>query len=85
MLITLMFSVVAMKSRTFSSLPRSAHEQVCRSWEGAQPGRQPRLDNRNIPYRGRRAQFMNGGWPGGRIALFPEFGSFETGSEVPSS
>jgi len=38
---TLMFSAVAKKSRTFSSLPHSADEQVCRSWEGAQPGRQP--------------------------------------------
>jgi len=36
MLITLMFSVVAMKSRTFSSFSYSADEQVCRSCEGAQ-------------------------------------------------
>jgi len=32
-----MFSLVAMKSRTFSGFARSATEQVCRSWEGAQP------------------------------------------------
>ena len=38
MLITLMFLVVAMESRTFSSFSCSADEQVCRSWEGAQPG-----------------------------------------------
>jgi len=41
MLITLMFSVVAMKLRTFSSLPYSANEQVCRSWEGASPSASP--------------------------------------------
>jgi len=41
MLITLMFSVVAMKSRTSSSFSYSANEQVCRRWEGAQPERQP--------------------------------------------
>jgi len=41
MLITLMVLVVAKNSRTFSSLPYSANQQVCRSWEGAQPGRQP--------------------------------------------
>jgi len=41
MLITLMLSVVAMKSRTFSSFPYSTDEQACRSWEGAQPDRQP--------------------------------------------
>jgi len=35
-----MFSVVAKKSRTFSSFSYSANEQACRSWEGAQPGRQ---------------------------------------------
>jgi len=40
MLITLMFSVVAMKSRAFSSFSYSADERVCRSWEGAQPDRQ---------------------------------------------
>jgi len=40
-LIALMFSVVAMKSRTFSSLPYLANEQACRSWEGAQPDRAP--------------------------------------------
>jgi len=38
MLITLMVLVVAEKSRTFSSVPCSADEQVCRSWEGALPG-----------------------------------------------
>jgi len=30
-----------MKTRTFPSFPYSAREQVCRSWEGAQPGRSP--------------------------------------------
>jgi len=64
MLITL-FSVVAMKSRTFSGFSCSAHEQVCRTWEGAQPGR-AELVGGNIPYPGHHAQFMNGGWLGGR-------------------
>jgi len=41
MLIILMFSVVAMKSRAFSSFSHPANEQVCRSWEGAQTDRQP--------------------------------------------
>jgi len=41
MLITLMFSVIAMKSRTFSSFSCSANERVCRSWGGAQTDRQP--------------------------------------------
>jgi len=44
-----MFLVVK-KPRTFSSLPCSSNEQVCRSWEGAQPGSLPKLDNGNIPY-----------------------------------
>jgi len=41
MLITLMFLVFAVKSRTFSSFLYSAKGQVCRSWEGAWPDRQP--------------------------------------------
>jgi len=65
-LITQMYSVVAMKSRTFASLPYSANEQVCRSWEGAQPGSQPRLASGNIPYHRYHAQFMNGGRPSDR-------------------
>jgi len=61
-----MVFIVAVKSRTFSSLPYSADEQVCRSWEGVEPGSQPKLANENIPYHRHHAQFMNGGWPGGR-------------------
>ena len=56
-----MFSVTK-KSWTFSCLPHSANVQVCRSWEGAQPGRPPKLADGNIPYHGRHAQFMNEGW-----------------------
>jgi len=41
MMITLMFSVVATKSRTLSSSLYSANEQVSRSWEGTQPSRLP--------------------------------------------
>jgi len=45
--------------------PVSANEQVCRSWEGAQPGSQPKLANGNIPYYKCHAQFINGGCGGG--------------------
>jgi len=61
---SLMFSVVAMKSRTSSSFAYSANEQVCRSCEGAQPGSQPKLASGNIPCRGHHARFSNGGWLG---------------------
>jgi len=61
-----MFLVVAKKSRTFFSFPYAAKEQVCRSWEGAQPGSQPKLASRNIPYHRCYAQYINGGWLGGR-------------------
>ena len=70
MLITL-FSVVAMKSRTFSGFSYSAHEQACRSWEGAQPGR-AELASGNIPYPGHHARCMNGVGQGeGRNPFFP--------------
>ena len=65
-----MFLVVAKKSRTFYSLPYSSKEQVCRSWKVAQPARQPKLTNRNIPYHGHHTQFTNGGWPGDRSSFF---------------
>jgi len=49
MLITLIFSVVAMESTTFSTLQCSANEQVRRSWEGVvQPGSQPKLASGNM-------------------------------------
>ena len=66
MLITWMFSVAAKKSRTFHSFSYPANEQVCRSWEGAQPGSQPKLASGNIPYCRDHAQFMNGVWSEGR-------------------
>jgi len=69
MLVTPMFSVVAMKSRTFSSVPCSAPEQACGSWEGAQPGSQPRLAEGDVPHQGCHDQFISGGWPGGQEAL----------------
>jgi len=65
MLMTLIFSVVAVKSRT-SGFPYSANERVCRSWEWAEPGSEPKLASGNLPYHGRHALFTNGGWPGGR-------------------
>jgi len=71
MLITLMFSVVAKKSRTFFSFSYSANEQVYKSWEGAQPGSQDKLARGNIPYHRCHAQFINEGWPGVRNPLFP--------------
>jgi len=60
MLITLMFSAVAMKSRTFSGFSLSANEQLCSTWEGAWPGSQPKLANENIPYHKCHTQFMKG-------------------------
>jgi len=71
MLITLMFLVVAKKSRTFFGFPCSAHEQVCRSWAGAQPGSESQLASGNIPYHGRHAQVMSGSWLGAEIHLNP--------------
>ena len=56
-----MFLLVAGKSRDFSGLLCSANEQVCRSWEGAQPGSQPKLASGNTPYHRHCAQFINGG------------------------
>jgi len=70
MLVTLMFLVVAMKSRTFPSFSYSADEQGCRSWEGAQPGREPKVASGNIPYHGHFAQLRNGRWPGGQGVFF---------------
>jgi len=61
-----MSSVVAVKSRAFSSFSCSANEQVCRSQDGAQTGSQPRLANGNIPYHiYHAAHSINGGWLGG--------------------
>jgi len=60
MLITLIVLIVAKKSRTFSGFPYSATEQVCRSWEGAEPDSPPKLADGNIPYCGHHARFING-------------------------
>ena len=47
----------------FLSSPCSAAAQVCRSWEGAQPGSQPSLASGNILYRRCDARFVLGvGW-----------------------
>jgi len=69
---TLMFLVVAKKSRTFSGFPYSGNEQVCRSWEGSSPGSEPKLANGNIPSHRHHAQHINGCWQAGR-KLFCEF------------
>jgi len=64
MLITPMFSVVAVRSRILSSFSCSADEQGYGSWEGAQP-------DRNIPCHKWHARFMNGvGWGAGKYRLF---------------
>jgi len=65
-----MFSVVAMKSRTFSSFSYSANEQVCRSWEGAEPDSPPKLANGIIPYHRSHAQFIKGSSPGDKNLFF---------------
>jgi len=66
MLITLIFSVVAVKSRTTSSFSYSAIEQVFVSWEGAQLDSWPELANGNIPCHRHHAEFTYGAWLGGR-------------------
>jgi len=63
--------------RTFYSFPYSAKAQLCRSWEVAESGSEPKLANGNIQYHGCHAQFMNGGLAMGQeISLFFEFGVF---------
>jgi len=69
-MITLMFVVVAMPSRTFSSFSYSANQPVFKIWEGAQLGSWPKLATGNIPYHRHHAQFMNRGCPGGRNLSF---------------
>ena len=78
-----MFLVVAKKSWSFFSFSCSGNKQVCRSWEGAQPGSQPKLASGNISYHGHHAQFINGSWPGGqesplflRVQTLPRVWSF---------
>ena len=62
---TVMVSVVAVKSRAFSSLPCPADEL------GGSTARQPaRLASGEIPYRGRHAQCRDGLDGGGRNWLF---------------
>ena len=68
-----MFLVVAVNQGLVSSLPYSATEQLFRSWEGAQPGSQPKLASGNIPNHSHHAQFMNGGWLGGSRLLAFQF------------
>ena len=70
MLLPLIVLVAAKKSRILLFL--SANDQVCRSWEGAQPGSWPKLASGNIPCHGCHAQFINRGWPGVRNPFFRE-------------
>jgi len=55
---------------------------VLRSWEGAEPGSLPKLDNGNIPYHRHRAQFMNESWLGDRepFLFFASSNSLLSGS-----
>jgi len=69
MLITLMVLVVARKSRTFFSFPCSADELVCRDWEGAKPGSQPKIAD-IIFHTIDACSVYKWGWPGGRNSLF---------------
>ena len=65
-----MVLVVAKKSRTFSSLPCSADEQVCRSWEGAEADSEAKLANGKILYHRCHAQVVKAGFAGGRNPSF---------------
>jgi len=76
MLVTLMFSVVAVKARTLSSSPYPASEQVCRSWEGAWPDRQPSWAMEILHTIA--AEFMHRGWLGGRRLSFILVSEFES-------
>ena len=67
MVITLLFIVVAMKSRTFSSFSYSANEWVCSRWEAAQPGSWPIKMFHAIDV---MLSLWTGVGPGGRNLLF---------------
>ena len=43
---------------------------MCRSWEGAQPGSQPKLAHRNIPYHWSQARFKNAQYINGSQEFF---------------
>jgi len=61
MLITVMFLVVAVKSRTFSSFLYSANEHIrVQELGGHIVSQLAELANGNIPYRSHHTQFMNG-------------------------
>jgi len=53
-----------------------AKEQVCRSWEGAQTDRQPKLGSGNIPHHRCPAQVINGVDWESRNSFFQEFDIF---------
>jgi len=79
MLITLMFSVVAMTSKTFSTFSYSANEQVCRSWEGAQPASQPSWPVEMLCTTDIILSLQMGvGWGGCRNLSFSHFHEFES-------
>jgi len=80
-----MVLVVAKKSRTFFfTFPCSADEQVRRSWEGAQPGRQPKPANGNLPHHRHHAQYINGGWWGAGTSPMSAMSSLSSVSSVNS-
>jgi len=61
-----MFSVVAVKSRTASSLPYSANEQVVQELGGSTARQPAKLACGNTPYHRCHAQSVNGDWPESR-------------------
>jgi len=69
-LIRVVVLVVPKKSRTFSSLPCSADEQVCQSWEGAEPDSETKLANGKSLYQRCHAQVVKAGFAGGRDPVF---------------
>ena len=65
-----MFLVVAMKLRPFFSFPCSANEQVCRSWEEAQPGRQLSWSMEIFHTIDMHSLWIGVGWGGRNLLLF---------------
>ena len=65
--------VVAKKSRTCSSLPYSADEWVCRSWQGAEPDGEAKLANGKSLHHRCHAQVAKAGFAGGRNPFFFKF------------
>jgi len=73
-----MWSVVAVKSRTFPGFPHSADEQLWLGLGGSMVRLLATPGNRNISYHGQHAQFISGSCPGDReLAIFLIFWEFK--------